>query len=263
MRNLIPSKLYIVLLLSTLLVSCPLIDPLLRAIFPEPGDPPPITQYSIINGYLGYEVQIENIGSKLNTIEPVWDQITLLSSTSSTLTKGEPYIFNKDDMYWGDGLIESVHDPDENYYTITGLDIDSKTGKLKTASNGGTLRFFVQQRYINNFLKNKKEAKIDAYNKDYKRDKEYLLAQQLMFAFRLRINNAVYDGFQYVYYGGTRGVRTPNPNVSIDTNTVLKDKTMSITEKDIDIHIVLHYVSRHPYVIDIKNDAGQPLQKKQ
>ena len=213
---------------------------------------------SYIYASIGYEVHIKNIGSKLTTTEPVWDQITFLYGSY----RDELYAFSKDGMYWDDVLNESMHDPNKNYYTITGLDIDSKTGMVKTASNGGTLRFFVQQRYVNDFINNKKEAELYAYNKEYKWDEEYLLAQQLMFSFRLRINNAVYDGFQYVYYNGKRGVRTPNPNVSIDTNTVLKDKTMSITRKNIPIHIALHYLSKHPYVIDIKNDAGQPLQKK-
>ena len=231
-------------------------EPECASIWDEASREAKICSYIYVS--IGYEVHIKNIGSKLTTTEPVWDQITFLYGSY----RDELYAFSKDGMYWDDVLNESIHDPNKNYYTITGLDIDSKTGMLKTASNGGTLRFFVQQRYINAFRNNKKEVELYAYTKEYKWDKEYLLAQQLMFSFRLRIHDRIYDGFQYVYYNGKRGVRTPNPNVSIDTNTVLKDKIMSITKKDIDIHIALHHVSKHPYVIDIQNDAGQPLQKR-
>ena len=216
---------------------------------------------SYANSGIGYEVHIKNIGSKLTTTEPVWDQIIFLFGKSE-LSRDLKYVFNADGIYWGDGLNESIHDPTKNYYTITGLDIDSKTGKVKTASSGGTLRFFVQKRSNRAFVNNKTAAESYAYSKGYLSSESYIQDQKFTFSFRLRINNAVYDGFQYVYYNGKRGVRTPNPNVSIDTNTVLKDKTMSITRKNIPIHIALHYLSKHPYVIDIKNDAGQPLQKK-
>ena len=93
---------------------------------------------SYIYASIGYEVHIKNIGSKLTTTEPVWDQITFLRGSR----RDELYAFSKDGMYWDDVLNESMHDPNKNYYTITGLDIDSKTGMVKTASNGGTLRFF-------------------------------------------------------------------------------------------------------------------------
>ena len=144
MHNL-PSKLYIVVVVSLLLMSCPWV-------WDDTKEQPSCYDSTCHDTYfyLGYEVQIENIGTKLNATEPIWDQIEFFDGYWLGGTEGSThfsyksieYTYSTDGLYWDNNWQGDKHAYHTNHYAITGLDIDSKTGMVKTASNGGDFAVF-------------------------------------------------------------------------------------------------------------------------
>ena len=269
MRNL--SKLYIVVVVSLLLMSCPWG-------WDDTKEQPSCYESTCHDTYfyLGYEVQIENIGTKLNATEPIWDQIEFfdgywLGGTGGSTHfsyKSIEYTYSTDGLYWDNNWQGDKHAYHTNHYTITGLDIDSKTGKVKTASNGGTLRFFVSRNKSDEFFA-QKDAEQHFYDESAGQYNALSSFGETSVgeSFMVRINDAIYDGFQYVYYSGSGKGKTrtdllydgnggkikayaAKPNTKIEfpkEKIVIEARKRDPNYKD---YVRFIYAARNPYIVD-------------
>ena len=264
MRNL--SKLYIVVVVSLLLVSCPWVwwDTKKPSCYESTCHD---TYF-----YLGYEVQIENIGTKLNATEPIWDQIEFLAlhwnggAQLDGVYQSMDYTYSTDGLYWDNNWQGDKHAYHTNHYTITGLDIDSKTGKVKTASNGGTLRFFVSRNESDEFLA-QKDAEQHFDDESARQYSDLSSYHPIDESFMVRINDAIYDGYRYVYYSGSGKGKTrtdlfydgnggemktlvAKPNSSIvfpKEKIVIEARKRDPNYKD---YVRFIYAARNPYIVD-------------
>ena len=133
---------------------------------------------------------------------------------------------------------------------------------------GGTLRFFVSRNKSDEFFA-QKDAEDHFYDESARQYNALSSFGETSFgeSFMVRINDAIYDGFRYVYYigSGTAKTRTDlfydgnggkvkypsaNPNTNIEfpkEKIVIEARKRDPNYKD---YIRFIYAARNPYIVD-------------